>query len=131
PTGGEPLAAGSTFVIKFDADANDRVSSLSIVLSTDGGMTFPVSVASGLPGTSHQFSWSIPPDLESSACRIRVFATDPAGNTGSDTSLAFTVTRSPVISSFTPATGPVGTAVTITGLNFTGTTSVKFNTVVV
>src|SRR5690348_14262722 len=32
----------------------------------------------------------------------------------------------PSISSFTPATGPAGTAVTITGANFTGATAVKF-----
>jgi IPT/TIG domain len=32
----------------------------------------------------------------------------------------------PTITSFSPASGPVGTTVTITGTNFTGTTSVKF-----
>jgi len=34
----------------------------------------------------------------------------------------------PTISGFTPATGPVGTVVTITGTALTGVTSVKFNT---
>jgi len=40
----------------------------------------------------------------------------------------FTVTPSPVptITSFSPASGPVGTSVTINGTGFTGTTSVKF-----
>jgi uncharacterized repeat protein (TIGR02543 family) len=33
----------------------------------------------------------------------------------------------PTISSFTPSSGPVGTSVTITGANFVGITSVKFN----
>ena len=33
----------------------------------------------------------------------------------------------PVITSFTPASGPVGTNVTISGINFTGATSVAFN----
>ena len=33
----------------------------------------------------------------------------------------------PTITSFTPGNGPVGTAVTITGTNFTGATSVTFN----
>lgn len=33
----------------------------------------------------------------------------------------------PTITSFTPASGPVGTSVTINGTGFTGTTSVKFN----
>ncbi len=33
----------------------------------------------------------------------------------------------PTITSFTPASGPVGTSVTITGTNFTGATAVSFN----
>ena len=41
------------------------------------------------------------------------------------TTTRFTVT--PAMSSFAPANGPVGTAVTITGTNFTGVTAVSFN----
>src|SRR5207253_91903 len=52
PAGGETLGAGSTFLIKFDASDNDSVASIAIDLSTDGGMTFPASLASSLPGTS-------------------------------------------------------------------------------
>jgi uncharacterized protein (TIGR03437 family) len=36
-------------------------------------------------------------------------------------------TSAPTITSFAPTSGPVGTSVTITGTNFTGATSVKFN----
>jgi hypothetical protein len=39
----------------------------------------------------------------------------------------FTVPGTPEITSFTPASGPVGTTVTINGNNLTGATSVKFN----
>jgi hypothetical protein len=39
---------------------------------------------------------------------------------------SFTVTN-PVISSFTPGSGPTGTSVDILGVNFTGATSVTFN----
>ena len=49
----------------------------------------------------------------------------PAGTATS--SSAFTVFAPPTISGFSPASGPVGTLVTITGTNFTGATSVAFN----
>ena len=39
----------------------------------------------------------------------------------------FTVTPAVVLTSFSPASGPVGTIVTLTGQGFTGATSVKFN----
>ncbi len=39
----------------------------------------------------------------------------------------FTVTPLPVISGFSPATGVAGSLVVVTGVNFTGTTSVTFN----
>src|SRR5207302_8185204 len=52
-----------------------------------------------------------------------------AGGTASSAG-SFTVTVSdppPTITSFTPASGPVGTSVTISGTNFTGATAVRFN----
>jgi hypothetical protein len=66
-----------------------------------------------------------------------ITTTVPAGATTGDitvttsgsgplvTTTRFTVT--PAVSSFTPANGTVGTSVTITGTNFTGTTAVSFN----
>jgi len=39
----------------------------------------------------------------------------------------FTVAAAPTLTAFSPATGPVGTSVTITGTNLTGATAVRFN----
>ncbi|MCE2787977.1 MAG: IPT/TIG domain-containing protein [Bacteroidota bacterium] len=56
-----------------------------------------------------------------------ITVTNPAGSAGSAS--AFTVIGAPTISSLTPATGPVGTNVTIAGANFQAITSVTFNNV--
>lgn len=55
----------------------------------------------------------------------RITITNGVG-TGSSSS-DFVVTAAPTITSFSPATGPVGTTVTINGTNLTGTTAVRFN----
>jgi IPT/TIG domain len=53
-----------------------------------------------------------------------------SSGTSLDSSGTFTVSGScPTITSFAPTSGPVGTAVTITGTAFTGATSVTFNNV--
>ena len=54
-----------------------------------------------------------------------ISVTTPAG-TGTSAS-SFTVYPPPTISGFTPGAGAVGTAVTLNGSGFTGTTSVTFN----
>jgi len=55
----------------------------------------------------------------------QIMVTTPAGPAPS--SAVFTVLGLPTITSFTPTSGPAGTSVTITGMNFTGATSVTFN----
>ncbi len=55
----------------------------------------------------------------------KVTVTTPGGTATSSGS--FTVTPPPTITSFTPVSGLVGTKVTITGTNLTGTTLVTFN----
>jgi len=51
-----------------------------------------------------------------------------AGGTATSSS-AFTVVSPPTITGFSPTSGSVGTSVTISGTNFTGATSVTFNSV--
>jgi hypothetical protein len=60
-----------------------------------------------------------------------ISVTTPSGTATSKSSFTVTVTPPPVptITSFTPASGMVGTTVTITGTNFTGATAVRFGTV--
>ena len=56
----------------------------------------------------------------------KITVTTGGGTATSATDFTVTV-GAPAITAFNPTTGPVGTAVIITGVNFTGATSVKFN----
>ena len=57
----------------------------------------------------------------------KISVTTPAGTGASGNN--FTVYPPPTLTSFTPAIGPVGTVVTITGTNFTGATKVLIGTI--
>ncbi|HWR35267.1 MAG TPA: IPT/TIG domain-containing protein [Clostridia bacterium] len=69
-----------------------------------------------------QLTASVP--LGATSGKIAVTNAAGTGTSSSDFSIA---SAPPTITSFTPASGPVGTAVTITGTNFTNSSAVKFN----
>lgn len=93
PNGGETFTAGSTTTITWTSSSSDFVlTSHDIHLSTDGGITFPAAIATGLPGTATSATWSIPNSLGTIQGRIRVTAIEASGNAGLDASNAdFTV----------------------------------------
>jgi len=112
----------------------------SIVGFTPSSATVGASVvitgANFTGATSVRFNGTSATFVVNSATQIT--ATVPAGTTtgritittgaGTGTSAGnFTITVLPLITSFSPTSGPVGTVVTINGANFTGLTSVRFN----
>jgi len=91
PVGGEAWAAGTTHAITWTATDNVVVGPIDLALSTDGGATFPTSIATGLSNTG-TFAWLVPVNLTTTA-RIRVRALDGSNNVGSDSSHAnFSIT---------------------------------------
>ena len=97
-----------------------------ITLSRDDGFTFPIVLANSTPNDGSE-TVTIPgtPSFQS---RIKVEA---VGNIFFNLSPQFQINGSqdlvPTISSFTPDTGAVGTAVTINGTNFINPSAVRFN----
>ena len=100
-------------------------------------VTITGSHFSGLTGVTFNGTSSISPTLDSDI-QIRaqvpsgattgpIIVSNAAGNVASVNN--FTVTQVPVVSSFTPTSALVGSQVTVTGLNFTGASAVKFNNV--
>ncbi|MBX7221015.1 MAG: hypothetical protein K1Y36_13790 [Blastocatellia bacterium] len=86
PNGGEKLKGGQSFTITWTSSDAAGVIKQDILLSSDEGKTFPTTIATGLVGSVQSFAYSVPPTLKTKTARIRVTATDSAGNVGQDDS---------------------------------------------
>jgi hypothetical protein len=84
PNGGEILTGGSRVTIRWTA--SDRIVEQEILLSLDGGASFPLTIASGLSGSVQSFDWTVPATLSTRRGRIRVIAQNAAGRLATDDS---------------------------------------------
>ena len=122
--GGQP--ATITWSVNGTNQAPINVSQVRISLSTDGGLTFGTVLAPTLPN-SGTASITVP-NVTTSQARVRVEAVGNIFFDINDVDFSIAASPAPAITSFTPASGPVGTVVTLTGTNLSGTTAVRFNT---
>jgi hypothetical protein len=88
--GGETITAGMPVVIRFNGSDNDAISNFLLSYSTDGGNSFPNDIAR-VGGSANQVTWNLPDNLQTTQGRVRVTATDRAGNISSAMSGIFTV----------------------------------------
>ena len=84
PDGGENWKVGSQHAITWTATDNVGVTSVDIKYSTNGGSTYPYTIATGEPNDG-TYTWTIP-DTPSTTCRVKVIAYDAAENSGEDES---------------------------------------------
>jgi len=84
PDGGETLEHDTQYEIRWSAEDNVGVTGITILLSVDGGATYPITVADG-EANDGSYLWTVP-DLDSRTARIMVEARDAAANLGSDSS---------------------------------------------
>jgi hypothetical protein len=105
PNGGEVVAYTTNYDIQWTATDNVAVTSITILLSTDGGSTFPDTISTG-EANDGSYTWAVP-DIDSKTVRIRVIAHDAAGNEGSDTSDADFTLRGTVSGIETPGLAQV------------------------
>ncbi len=92
--GGEVLDPGEQADIQWISADDVDVVDVDILLSLDGGATFPTLVASATADDG-LFTWTVPDEYTDEA-RIRVVARDASANTGSDDSDAdFTINGTP------------------------------------
>ena len=87
-------------------------------------MTFGGSVAAAsYSASATSITATVPAGAVSGALRV----TTAGGTAVSAASFTITAPAAPVITSFSPGSGPVGQSVTVSGSGFTGVTSVKLN----
>lgn len=126
PNGGESWNVGSSQSIQWESDGS--FASVKIEYSINNGGSWQ-SISNSTTNDG-QFSWTVP-NTPSINTLVRI--SDAADGSPSDVSNSvFTIagnvpSPSPVVSSFTPASGAIGTAVTINGSNFGGAIAVTFN----
>lgn len=102
PVGGESWAAGSSHAISWTASDNIGVTGVDLDLSTDGGATYPMTIAAGI-ANSGSYVWSVP-YLNSTAARVRVRAKDAGNNaTLSASNSNFAITQSLSVPPAAPA----------------------------
>jgi hypothetical protein len=112
PGGGQSITGGTQFNITWTSSDNVAVTRHIVELSTDGGSTFPTSIASGLAGNARSFLWSVP-NIDVPTARIRVTAVDTANNQGSNTGAGnFSIVKDNTPPDFRLATSPGAQTVT-------------------
>lgn len=78
PAGGETFRPFEQVEIIWQAQDNTAIERQDLQLSTDGGKTFPITIASNLSGT-RKFVWMVP-EINTRTARIRLTVVDVAGN---------------------------------------------------
>ena len=80
PSGGEVWFQSSTHMIQWSASDLNGVDSVTVLLSSDGGTTYPRVLAGGI-ANSGSYDWRVDAPV-SATCRVRVNAWDPSLNLG-------------------------------------------------
>ena len=87
PNGGELLRRGETVTIRWRIDDDEEISGQNVALSSDGGETYDLTVATALDPMARSFTWTVPDSLpKGKHYRIRVVAYAPSGTVGDDES---------------------------------------------
>ncbi len=84
PNGGATYNPGDQVSVAWITDDDVGVSNVDILLSLDGGATYPYPVASAIPD-SGSYTWTVP-DYSGYHARLKVVARDADGHTGGDDS---------------------------------------------
>jgi hypothetical protein len=96
-------AGGSPTTIRWTIDSNGTPSQ-RLLLSTDGGSTFPIVLANNLSANVTQFNWLAPSDIVTDRARIRLEVTQPEATAIDETTKDFKIVSAPRIDFINPST---------------------------
>ena len=92
---GLALDPGTLQTITWLTDDDVGATTVDFLLSTDGGSTYPTTLASDYPAENQSYYWLVP-DVATTQAKVKMVVRDADGNTGSDeTDLAFTINGTP------------------------------------
>ena len=87
PNGGEVVRRGESVAIAWEVENGGAIVGHEIRLSTDGGQTYPIEVATGLEASARSFSWTVGQDAPNGKrMRVRVTARAADGSAAEDAS---------------------------------------------
>lgn len=105
--GGESLTPGEDVEIAWAADDDMAVVATELRLSLDDGATWPIEIATALPGGMRSWMWTVP-GIPTSSARIRVVVSDAGGHSGADQSDASITIGAPGVPGDLDGDGEVG-----------------------
>lgn len=95
--GGEVLTPGQQITVNWISDDDVSTLNADLLLSTDGGATWPTTIAAATADDGSE-AWTVPSIPCTSHARLRVVVRDGDGNTGSDSSTSdITITGQPCL----------------------------------
>jgi subtilisin family serine protease len=125
PTNGTSITLGSQLTLTANASDRTSTDAAGVVSQVE---FFSGSTSLGVDTTApYSIAWT---PAATGNYILTARATDSQGATGTSTSVTVAVVApppAPIISSFSPASGPVGTNVLINGTNLSAITGVQFN----
>jgi len=118
PEGGEYWVGGDTYTIMWTVDPSKDYDYSRLLLSTDGGSTFPTTIAAALPSPETTYLWGVP-ELNTDECRVKLQVYDTLGTLAlvSTSSVDFTI-DSEAPGAPSQLEPPDGSALNYTGIVF-------------
>ena len=83
PDGGEAWAGGSYHNIIWHCEDTTVVDHCRLLYSTDGGSSYPDTIAQNIPNTDTSYLWTLPP-INSTTCRVKIQILDSLNNVVSE-----------------------------------------------